>query len=127
VVGAFRALVEAEGTRADLAAITGPLAKRSAIWNRPQPGSPRRKTPRRRRRASDFCACSAWGAGFRHARAALIAADALAGGSSEADFYSAKIATAAFFAQRILPQTAGLRSAIAAGKATLMALGEAAF
>jgi hypothetical protein len=59
-------------------------------------------------------------------RAALIAADALAGGSSEADFYSAKIAPRPSSPSASCRRRR-LRSAIAAGKATLMALGEAAF
>jgi hypothetical protein len=84
--------------------ITGPLATASAIWNRPQPGSPRRKTPRSAAAPAISAPVQPVALGFAM-RAALIAADALAGGSSEADFYSAKI-TAAFFAQRILPQTA---------------------
>jgi alkylation response protein AidB-like acyl-CoA dehydrogenase len=65
--------------------------------------------------------------GFCHARAALVASAALADGSGETGFYGARIASAEFFAQRILPQVTPLRAAIAAGKATVMALSEADF
>ncbi len=45
----------------------------------------------------------------------------------EADFYRAKIATARFYMQKLLPQTGALFAAIMAGKATLMDFDEAAF
>ncbi|MGH2340959.1 acyl-CoA dehydrogenase C-terminal domain-containing protein [Segnochrobactraceae bacterium EtOH-i3] len=58
---------------------------------------------------------------------AKIAGEALANGTDEPAFYQAKQATARFFMARILPQAAGLVAAIRAGKASLMALDEAAF
>jgi len=61
------------------------------------------------------------------AKSALIARDALAGGSQEAGFYKAKLATAQFYFDRILPQATAAFLAIKAGKASMMALDEAAF
>ena len=43
------------------------------------------------------------------------------------DFHRAKIATARFYMQRILPQTAGLHAAVMAGAAAVMEMDEAAF
>ena len=66
--------------------------------------------------------------GYCFARAAKIAGGKLAAGAGEdAAFYTAKLATARFFLERILPQAGGLLMAIKAGKASMMALDEAAF
>jgi hypothetical protein len=43
------------------------------------------------------------------------------------DFHEAKLATARFFFQRLLPKSSGHFSAIMAGKAPVMELKEAAF
>ena len=43
------------------------------------------------------------------------------------DFHSAKLATARFFMQRILPDTASLHAKIIAGRASVMELDEAMF
>ena len=43
------------------------------------------------------------------------------------DFHRAKIATARFYVQRILPQTAGLHAAILAGVASVMEMDDTAF
>ena len=59
------------------------------------------------------------------ARAALVANAKLAGG--DADFYGAKIATARFYAEHILPQAAGLVSAVTGGSGSVLALTEAQF
>jgi butyryl-CoA dehydrogenase len=59
------------------------------------------------------------------ARAAAVAADKL--GSGDADFYSAKIATARYFADHYLSQAAGMRTAIVEGSAGVLALAEAQF
>ncbi|MET0366157.1 MAG: acyl-CoA dehydrogenase C-terminal domain-containing protein [Sphingobium sp.] len=61
------------------------------------------------------------------AKSVKIASVKLAEGTDEAAFYKAKIATATFFFDRILPQSASLFLAIKAGKASMMALDEAAF
>ena len=70
-----------------------------------------------------------WGTvagGWLMARAALIADAKLAGGG-DADFCRAKIATARFYAEHILPQAAGLSSAVTTGSASVLALTEAQF
>ena len=69
-----------------------------------------------------------WGTvagGWLMARAALVANAKLAGG--DADFYGAKIATARFYAEHILPQAAGLVSAVTGGSGSVLALTEAQF
>ncbi|HYK12417.1 MAG TPA: acyl-CoA dehydrogenase [Burkholderiales bacterium] len=66
------------------------------------------------------------GGGWLMARAALIA-DAKAGTDGDTDFYRAKIVTARFYAEHILPQTAGLTSAVTGGSSSVLALTEAQF
>ena len=65
--------------------------------------------------------------GFMWAKAAKVAEAKLPGANGDADFYKAKLTTAQFFADRLLPQTGALWSAIKAGKASMMALEEEAF
>ncbi|MBB4860483.1 alkylation response protein AidB-like acyl-CoA dehydrogenase [Novosphingobium chloroacetimidivorans] len=65
--------------------------------------------------------------GYCFAKSAFIAQGALASGTEEADFYRAKIATARFFFDRILPQATTAFLAIKSGKASMMALEDAAF
>jgi len=60
-------------------------------------------------------------------RAVKIANAKLAEGGEEVDFYKAKIATARFFFDRILPQATACFLAIKSGKGSMMALGEDAF
>ena len=49
-------------------------------------------------------------------------------GAADADgFYAAKIGTARFYMQRLLPQTSGLYAAIMAGGKSMMAFEDAAF
>jgi len=66
------------------------------------------------------------GGGWLMARAALIA-DAKAGTDGDTDFYRAKIVTARFYAEHILPQAAGLTSAVTGGSSSVLALSEAQF
>ena len=47
--------------------------------------------------------------------------------NGDAGFYKAKLTTAQFFMDRILPQTGALWASIRTGKASMMALEEAAF
>ncbi|QJU58075.1 acyl-CoA dehydrogenase [Sphingomonas sp. AP4-R1] len=61
------------------------------------------------------------------AKAVRVAEARLAEGTGEAAFYKAKIATAAFFFDRILPDASARFLAIKAGKKSMMALDEAAF
>jgi hypothetical protein len=65
--------------------------------------------------------------GYCFAKSAAIAAAKLAAGETDAEFYQAKIHTARFFFDRILPQTAACYLTIKSGKASLMALDEALF
>ncbi len=68
--------------------------------------------------------------GFMWIRSAKVAAGKLAGGGlsdEDASFYRAKIATATFYVERILPQAGALLYAIKAGKGSTMALEAAAF
>lgn len=65
--------------------------------------------------------------GWQMARAALVAERKLKAGEGDAKFYQAKIATARFFADHILSQAAGYRTAIVEGSAGVMALAEDQF
>jgi alkylation response protein AidB-like acyl-CoA dehydrogenase len=60
-------------------------------------------------------------------KAGLIAAGQLRKGTDERAFYEAKLATAGFFFDRILPQTGAAFAAIRSGKRSLMALDADAF
>ena len=61
--------------------------------------------------------------GFMWMRTAKIAAEA----RGDEEFYAAKLATARFFVERILPQAGALLFTIKSGKASLMALEDEAF
>ncbi len=65
--------------------------------------------------------------GFMWARMAKTAATKLADGAEESSFYHAKLATARFYMERILPQAGALYLSIKSGKQAMMALAEAAF
>jgi 3-(methylthio)propanoyl-CoA dehydrogenase len=65
--------------------------------------------------------------GWQMARAALIANQKLAAGEGDAAFLRAKIVTARFFADHILSQASGLRTAIVDGAAGVLALPEDQF
>ena len=56
-----------------------------------------------------------------------MAQQKLDAGDSDASFYKAKIATARFFADPILSQASGLRTAIVDGSAGVLALTEDQF
>jgi len=71
-----------------------------------------------------------WGTvagGWLMARAALIADAKLSAGAGDADFYRAKIATARFYAEHILPQAAALSTEVVDGASSVLALTEAQF
>lgn len=61
------------------------------------------------------------------ARAARIARDLLASGEDSAAFLRAKIATARFYAERIMPEAGTCRDQITVGAASTLALEEALF
>ncbi len=65
--------------------------------------------------------------GFMWARSALIAAERLPEANGDAGFYQAKLTTARFYMERILPQCAGLLAAIRTGKTSMMTLPAEAF
>ncbi len=65
--------------------------------------------------------------GFMWAKAAKVAEAKLPDANGDAGFYKAKLTTAQFFADRLLPQTGALWASIKAGKASMMELEEAAF
>ena len=71
-----------------------------------------------------------WGivaGGWQMARAALIAAKQLAEGQGDASFYRAKIATARFYADYLLPQAAALKHAIVTAGESVLALADEQF
>jgi 3-(methylthio)propanoyl-CoA dehydrogenase len=65
--------------------------------------------------------------GWQMARAALVAHRKLEAGEGDAAFLRAKIVTARFFADHILSQAAGMRTAIVEGSAGVLALAEDQF
>ena len=64
---------------------------------------------------------------YFYARAVKVAQNALAGDTSETDFYEAKLFTARFFFARLLPRTQAHASAMLAGADTLQGLHEEHF
>ncbi|MFD2250638.1 alkylation response protein AidB-like acyl-CoA dehydrogenase [Pseudochelatococcus lubricantis] len=65
--------------------------------------------------------------GYMWARMAKIAVGKRETAGADAAFYEAKLVTARFYMERLLPQTGALWSAIRSGKASTMALGEDRF
>ena len=64
---------------------------------------------------------------YMWARMAKVAGEKLAGGGDDGQFYEAKLVTARFFMERMLPDTSSLLSKVTAGSGTLMALEPEAF
>ncbi|PSJ39818.1 acyl-CoA dehydrogenase C-terminal domain-containing protein [Allosphingosinicella deserti] len=65
--------------------------------------------------------------GLMWLRMARASAAAIAAGSEDGDFHRAKLITARFFAERVLPETGSLRRKLEAGAGTLMELPIEAF
>ncbi len=65
--------------------------------------------------------------GLMWLRSATAAQAALAAGEGDAEFMQAKVLTARFFAERMMPDTIALRRKIEAGAATMMAMPAEAF
>jgi alkylation response protein AidB-like acyl-CoA dehydrogenase len=65
--------------------------------------------------------------GWQMARAAVVAADHLAAGSADKEFYAAKIITARFFAEQVLPLAGAYRQVVESGSESIMALSEDQF
>jgi hypothetical protein len=71
-----------------------------------------------------------WGVvagGWLMARAAEICAADIAAGRGDAAFAGAKIATARFYAEHVLPQAAALSEEVVGGASSVLALAEAQF
>jgi hypothetical protein len=64
--------------------------------------------------------------GWMMARSALIATQQLAAGEGDATFLKAKINTARFYAEHILPQAMGLSASIVKGSQSVLSMEEAA-
>ena len=60
--------------------------------------------------------------GWQMARSALAAQKHISAGSADSDFYTAKIATARFYADHVLSQAQGVRSSIVEGSAGVLAM-----
>ncbi|HZT54610.1 MAG TPA: acyl-CoA dehydrogenase, partial [Burkholderiaceae bacterium] len=65
--------------------------------------------------------------GWQMARAAAVAQRKLAAGEGDAEFMRAKIATARFYADHLMPQIVGLEHTVCKGAPGVMALSEAQF
>jgi len=65
--------------------------------------------------------------GWQLARAAVAAADRVATGAADREFYEAKIITARFYAEQVMPVVGAYRQAIESGSETIMALSEDQF
>ena len=65
--------------------------------------------------------------GWQMAKAAAVAARRLAAGDPDKDFFEAKIITARFYAEQIMPVAGSYRKAIESGSETIMALSEEQF
>ncbi len=65
--------------------------------------------------------------GWQMARAAQVATEKLKAGGGDAAFYKAKIATARYFADHLLPQAVASKAAIVEGSAGVLALAEDQF
>ncbi len=65
--------------------------------------------------------------GYMFVRSAVIAVGRIAAGEDDDGFYRAKLASARFFVDRVLPQADSLARAIGAGKTSTMELEDAAF
>ena len=71
-----------------------------------------------------------WGVvagGWQMARSAQVAAEKIAAGDAEAEFYKAKLATAKFYASHVLSQSAYYKRQIVDGSADVMTLNEDQF
>jgi butyryl-CoA dehydrogenase len=71
-----------------------------------------------------------WGTvagGWQMARAAKIAADRIAAGDADVEFYRAKLATAAFYASHVLSQAAWFKRQIVDGSGDVMRLTDGQF
>lgn len=119
---------KAEAGNADMAEFIEPLAKANKQWGdlTLQVGMAAMKDRNEVGAASvDYLMFSGYVTqAYLFARAAKVAQAALASGTSEADFYQAKVFTARFFFARLLPRTAAHAITMVAGADTLQGLDE---
>ncbi|PMR72250.1 acyl-CoA dehydrogenase C-terminal domain-containing protein [Billgrantia endophytica] len=110
----------------ELAEFTGPLAKLNAEWGELTMGVGMKAMQDREEVGAasvDYLMYSGYVTlAYLFARAVKQAKAALAAGTDEAAFYEAKINTARFYFQRLLPRTRAHAAMIQAGAAPLMAL-----
>jgi alkylation response protein AidB-like acyl-CoA dehydrogenase len=117
---------KAEEGSAELAEFVGPLAKLNAEWGELTMGIGMKAMNDREEVGAasvDYLMYSGYVTlAYLFARAAKQAREALAAGSDDAAFYQAKINTARFYFQRLLPRTLAHARMIQAGAEPLMAL-----
>ncbi|MDP6674084.1 MAG: acyl-CoA dehydrogenase C-terminal domain-containing protein, partial [Gammaproteobacteria bacterium] len=65
--------------------------------------------------------------GWQMARAASVAVEQLEAGAEDKSFYKAKIVTATYFAEQILPLASAYRAGVEAGSGSIMALSDDQF
>jgi alkylation response protein AidB-like acyl-CoA dehydrogenase len=122
---------QAEEGNAALAEFTGPLAKLNAEWGELTMGIGMKAMNDREEVGAasvDYLMYSGYVTlAYLFARAAKQANAALAEGGDDAAFYEAKINTARFYFQRLLPRTLAHARMIQAGAEPLMALSPEAF
>ena len=117
---------KAEEGNADMAEFVTPLAKLNAEWGELTMGIGMKAMNDREEVGAasvDYLMYSGYVTlAYLFARAAKQAQQAMAGGSDEAAFYQAKVKTARFYFQRLLPRTRAHAQCIQAGAEPLMAL-----
>ncbi|NIC07884.1 acyl-CoA dehydrogenase C-terminal domain-containing protein [Billgrantia bachuensis] len=117
---------KAEEANGELAEFVGPLAKLNAEWGELTMGIGMKAMNDREEVGAasvDYLMYSGYVTlAYLFARAAKQAREALSAGSDEAAFYEAKIHTARFYFQRLLPRTLAHARLIQAGAEPLMAL-----
>ncbi|WP_111412407.1 acyl-CoA dehydrogenase C-terminal domain-containing protein [Billgrantia lactosivorans] len=122
---------QAEEANAELAEFVGPLAKLNAEWGELTMGVGMKAMSDREEVGAasvDYLMYSGYVTlAYLFARAAKQAREALAAGGGDAAFYQAKIKTARFYFQRLLPRTLAHVRMIQAGAEPLMALSSEEF
>jgi len=117
---------KAEEGNAEMAEFVTPLAKLNAEWGELTMGIGMKAMNDREEVGAasvDYLMYSGYVTlAYLFARAAKQAQQAMAGGSDEAAFYQAKVKTARFYFQRLLPRTRAHAQCIQAGAEPLMAL-----
>ena len=122
---------QAQAEQESMAEFTGPLAELNKQWGdiTTAVGTAAMEDPEEIGAASvDYALFSGYVVlAYMWARMALVAQQKLDDGAEGAEFYEAKLTTARFYYQRILPRAQAHASAAVAGGSSIMALGEEAF